>query len=352
MGREADALAFFVALEDAPYRYDFYQTLRRLECLHPEKPRLGTARRPVDEPVRLGQEPSLAFAPAPLASVDRSGRLPRVHVHLFGLLGPNGPLPTHITEYVRERLRHAGDPTLSRFLDLLQHRLIALFYRAWAQAQPHVHRDRPGEDRFTAYLGSFIGLAPEVFRHRDMVPDLAKFHMAGHLARQPRSAEGLRAILRAFFRVPVEVQEFVGGWLQLSQAERTALRSEGAPLGAGAVLGGRVWDRQHKIRIAAGPLRYGEYQAFLPPAAAGRGPGTAAPILVQLVDWMRLYLGFELQWDLRLILARDDVPPLRLGREGRLGWTTWMGRRNADRDADDLCLDAEAFVRPAGVETT
>lgn len=351
MGREADALAFLAALEDAPYRYDFYQTLRRLECLHPGKPRLGTARRPVDEAVRLGQEPSLVFAPAPLASVDRSGRLPRVQVHLFGLLGPNGPLPTHITEYVRERLRHAGDPTLSRFLDLLQHRLIALFYRAWAQAQPHVHRDRPGEDRFTAYLGSFIGLAPEVFRDRDTVPDLAKFHMVGHLARQQRSAEGLRAILRAFFRVPMEVQEFAGGWLQLGQGERTSLRGEGAPLGAGAVLGGRVWDRQHKIRIVAGPLSYDEYQAFLPPAEADGADGVAAPVLRQLVDWMRLYLGFELQWELQLILARGDVPPLRLGRKGRLGWTTWTGRRSADHDADDLCLNAEAFVSP-GVVTT
>jgi predicted component of type VI protein secretion system len=37
-----------------------------------------------------------------------------------------------------------------------------------------------------------------------------------------------------------------------------------------------------------------------------------------------------------------------LGRGGRLGWTTWLGQRPHDTDADDLCLDAEAFVR-AGV---
>ena len=77
------------------------------------------------------------------------GRPPRLQVRLFGLFGPNGPLPLHITEYARERLRHAGDPTLSRFLDVFHHRFLALFYRAWAQAQPHVNRDRPKEDRFT-----------------------------------------------------------------------------------------------------------------------------------------------------------------------------------------------------------
>ena len=33
MGREADALALFESLAEAPYRHDFYLTLRRLECL-------------------------------------------------------------------------------------------------------------------------------------------------------------------------------------------------------------------------------------------------------------------------------------------------------------------------------
>ena len=103
VGRETDAVAFFAALAEAPYRYDFYQTLRRVECLYAEKPRWGCARRPVDEPLRLGQDPDLAFAPAPLASfeADPGGRAPRLQVRLFGLLGPNGPLPIHVTEYAR-----------------------------------------------------------------------------------------------------------------------------------------------------------------------------------------------------------------------------------------------------------
>ena len=124
-----------------------------------DKPRWGDALRPVDEPVRLGQDPDLSFAPAPLASFElgQDGAPPRLQVRLFGLLGPNGPLPLHLTEYARERLRHAGDPTLSRFLDLFHHRFLALFYRAWAQAQPHVNRDRPNDDRFAVYVGAFVG---------------------------------------------------------------------------------------------------------------------------------------------------------------------------------------------------
>ena len=137
MGRETDAVEFLAALAAEPYRYDFYQTLRRLECLYQDKPRVGCAQRPADEPVRFGQVPDLTFAPAPLASFEvRDGELPRLQVRLFGLFGPNGPLPLHITEYAHERLLNANDSTVARFFDLFHHRFLAFFYRAWAQAQP------------------------------------------------------------------------------------------------------------------------------------------------------------------------------------------------------------------------
>jgi type VI secretion system protein ImpH len=342
LGHEADTLAFFAALERRPYAFDFYQTLRRLECVYADKPRWGHARRPADEAVRFGQDPDLAFAPSSLASFERDGRTPRLQVRLFGLLGPNGPLPIHLTEYVRERLRHANDRTLSRFLDLLHHRFIALFYRAWAQAQPHVNRDRPRDDRFSVYVGAFLGLSHPALRQRDTLPDLAKFFHVGALIRHTRNAEGLRAILQQYFRVAVEIQEFVGHWMVLGDGERTRLAQGQPTLGAGAVLGGRVWDRQHKFRIRLGPLSLAGYNAFLP----------GGPFLRRLVDWVRLYLNFELEWDVRLLLDAREVPRLELGRGARLGWTSWLGRRTATAPADDLCLNADAFVtrtaRPLG----
>jgi type VI secretion system protein ImpH len=112
-----------------------------------------------------------------------------------------------------------------------------------------------------------------------------------------------------------------------------------AALGTSAVLGSRVWDRQGKFRICLGPLSLTEYESFLP----GGVP------LRKLVDWVRFYLSFELDWDVRLLLRKREVPPLKLGRGGRLGWTTWLGERRTDADADELCLDAEAFVDRAGV---
>jgi type VI secretion system protein ImpH len=336
MGRETDAVNRYAALSEAPYRFDFYQTLRMLECLHPEGPRWGEAMRPIDEPVRLGQDPDLRFAPASLAAFETGtdGRPPRLQVRLFGLLGPNGPLPIHLTEYARERLRNAGDATFSRFLDVFNHRFLALFYRAWAQAQPHVNMDRPDTDRFAAYTGAFIGISPQPFRHRDALPDVAKFFHVGALVRQVRNAEGLAGILQHFFRVPVSVEQFVGHWMVLGPRERTRLSREGATLGGGAVIGSRVWDCQHKFRIRLGSLTLEQYESFLPGGVQLR----------QLVDWVRLYFSFELDWDVRLLLNAPEVPPLTLDRRRRLGWTTWLGRRREERDADDLRLHAESFV--------
>jgi len=183
-------------------------------------------------------------------------------------------------------------------------------------------------------VGAFVGMASKASRDRDALPDLAKLFHVGALIRQVRNTEGLRHILQHFFRVPVEIEEFVGHWLSLSVDERTRLSSERATLGSGTVLGGRVWDRQHKFRIHLGPLTLAQYESFLP----GGTP------LTKLVDWVRMYLCFELDWDVRLLLNRRDVPTLTLGGRQRLGWTTWLGRRRSETDADDLCLDAEATV--------
>ena len=253
---------------------------------------------------------------------------------MFGLFGPNGPLPIHITEYARERLRHADDPTLCRFLDVFHHRFLALFYRAWAQAQPAVNHDRPADDRFTVYVGAFLGMAPATLRDRDALPDLGKLFHVGALIRHVRNAEGLTHILQHFFRVPIRIEEFVGHWMSLSARERTCLSVEGAALGSGAVLGRRVWDRQHKFRIHLGPLTLEQYERFLPGGTSIR----------KMVDWVRMYLCFELDWDVRLALKTTEVPRLMLDGRQRLGWTTWIGRRPSETDADDLCIDAEASI--------
>lgn len=335
MGRTPDPVSYLEALEREPWAFDFFQALRRLEAMHRDKPRLGEALRPADEPVRLGQEPSLSFAPASLSAFEpgEPGTPARLLVRFVGLFGPNGALPLHLTEHALQRLRQ-GDATFARFLDLFHHRYLSLFFRAWAQAQPTVSLDRPQDDRFSSYVGALIGVGLPAWRRRDAIPDFARLHWAGLLARQVRNAEGLRAILFGYFRVPIEIEQFAGHWMTLHETERTRLGMRGCVLAQDAVVGERVYDRQHKIRVRAGPLSLADYESFLP----------GGDRLRKLVDWMRFYLTFELTWDVQLILKRSEVPASRLGGAQRLGWSTWLGTRGAQEDADELSLDAEAVL--------
>jgi len=321
------------ALQRAPYRFDFFETLRRFECAFPASTRLGRAPRPVDEPIRLAQEPSLGFAPSALASFapPAGGRPARLGVHFLGLLGPNGPLPLHLTEYARDRSRNAGDFAFVRFLDIFHHRVLSLFYRAWADAQPTVSLDRPEEDRFATYLGSLLGLGTSSVQDRDEFPDRAKLYFAGRFAAQPRNCEGLTAVLGAFFNLPVRVEEFAGEWLPLPQEARWRLgrSSQAGVLGQNTVAGARTWQRQSKFRVVFGPLGENDFQSLLP-------GGTRLRRLVALV---RNYTGDSLNWDVRLHLEDTVRRPFHLGQSSCLGWSSWLGRCPHGARRQDVILN-------------
>lgn len=336
-----DALAaLFAAVEAAPHNFDFFALMRRVESLRRESPRIGKAARPSQEALRLGQEPELDFAPAALATFSHEGgAAPRLGVRFFGLLGSQGPMPLHLTEYVRERLRYRNDPTLARFLDIFHHRLLSLFYRAWAQSQPAVQHDRPADDRFAAWLGATLGLGTEL-RTQGHLPEAARLFQAGLLGSRSRHPEGLTKMLSQFFKVPVRIEPYIAHWMTIDAADRTRLgharnrpeRVSSAPaaLGSAATAGHKLRDRQYKFRIALGPLTLAQYRNFLP-------GGTA---WLQLRDWVRQYTGLDLLWDVQLCLARAEVPEPRLGRGVPLGVAAWLGRANpkAPRDRADLRL--------------
>lgn len=319
---------------EAPYRFDFYQAMRRIASAHPHLPLPGEALRPMDEPVRVAQPAELDFAPATIHSVQRpAGSPPRLMQRAFGLLGPNGALPLHLTEYARERAQHHGDVTFQRFLDMLTHRFALLFYRAWAEAQPAVSLDRPGNKAYFNRIGALVGIGLPSLQDRDALPDASKLYFAGRLSRQTRDAEGLLAWCRIEFDVPVAIEQWCGHWTPLSRDERSRLgRRGGALLGRSVVLGSSVWDVQHKFRITMGPLRLVQYLRFLP------GGGDLARLRALVRHWV----GLEFEWDLKLVLARGDVPRCVLG-SGRteLGHTSWLGHYRRPRDADDLRIDVE-----------
>lgn len=318
-------------LIDDPRRFNFFQALRLIEATFDDAPRLGRSSRPRHDKVRLRQKVDLAFAPSTIEDFKltdpKIGGPAYLSSYLFGIFGPNGPMPLHLTEYARKREYNHRDRTFAAFADMFHHRLISLFHRAWVTGEPTASFDRPDDDPFASSVAALSGMLGDGFRDRDAMPDLAKLRFAGRLSAGSKNEEGLLAMVSAFFRVPVEIESFVGSWLELSEDDQWQLgKPGGGGLGYSTSLGSRVWSRQAKFRIRIGPLPLEDYKRLLPGGIS----------LYRLAAIVRNYIGDMLDWDVNLVLAQGEAPPTRLGESGELGWTTWVGSPPQDRPLDDL----------------
>ncbi len=340
------------------FRFEFFQAVRLLESVFPEREPVGRDAHPADEVARFRTHNSLIFPASAIHDLSRPGdQSPAAMIVAFmGLTGPSGVLPRHYTELILERERRR-DRTLAEFFDVFNHRVISLFYRAWQKYRvPIVHEQaaRPGavEDPFTQSLHAHFGMGTRGLRGRLEVEDQTLLFYAGLIAQQPRSATALEGMLADYFSAPVRVGQFLGEWLPLAEDSRSRLGSARGPgssgrgahnvLGRTAVIGRRFWDQQARIRVRLGPLGFDLFSDLLP-------SGRRFVVLVQLV---RFFVGLGIDFDVQLVLRGDEIPACRLGEPGplapRLGWSTWLGVGPRTRDADDTILGRRWTWRGTG----
>ncbi|MDX2114716.1 MAG: type VI secretion system baseplate subunit TssG [Planctomycetota bacterium] len=337
--------------------WDFFHAVRAIQRAHEDHPPIGTSGLVGDDPVRLNQKPSLAFPATSFAGLGPPAGGPndagarRVFLHCFGVLAPAGPFPTHLTRFIRSREVSGNDPAAARFIDLFHHRMACLFYRAWQVCNIAASQDRPSSSRFSDHIGALCGYGTTALRHRvddsgvrgrsrsaaattprDAVDPDSKLHFAAHLASPTRHPEGLRAILSACLGTTVTVREFLGRWISVPDASRTRLGSAGAGvLGSTALAGSHVFDCQSAFRLVLGPMPLPLYRQLLP----------GAPGHDYVRDWIRTYLGNQLDVQIQLVVAADNVPMTRLGGEGggaQLGMTSWLLSSESRDDRGDLTV--------------
>jgi type VI secretion system protein ImpH len=297
-----------------PWRFDFFYTMRLLERSHTQQPRISDSNALREDYVSLGQDPYLEFPASNLTHVARlpSGRL-HVLTRFLGLLGPQGALPLATTEEALQ-WNLMRDDAFPRFLDLLNNRFLQLFFRAWADARPIAQHDRPREDRFVTYIGSTIGLGSSVFYDLDSVPDPAKLAFAGLIGAQARGASRLRSLISGMFDVEVEIDEFVGSYLEFDPHQRTRVGQANSGVGSTLLLGSAVFSIEDKFRVRIYVEDMPQYMSFLP----------SGNFSEPLADLIFFYIGEQLSWEVELAIPSGKVEPVRLSKFGQLGWTTWM----------------------------
>ena len=322
-------------LLENPQEFDFFQAVRLIELYvsqekkHLRSDQVGGDRGPHHEPIRFRSLPSLAFPPGQIAqlvpskssqSEDESNLPLEMTIAFMGLTGPNGVLPQHYTSLLIERAHQKNkDHTLREFFDLFNHRLVAMFYRAWEKYRfPFAYERnlREGEfddDLFTKCLFSLVGLQESGLRDRFPFDDEAIISYGGLMAQRCRNSIGLEEILSNYFQVTASVLQFQGQWLQLPEDTQSSFPSEehlnglNLNLGTTAIVGSRVWDVQSRVRIQLGPLTIDQFNSLL----------LGSPKLTSVSELIRFYVGPEKDFDVQLILRKEDVPPCRLAADSQ-----------------------------------
>jgi len=337
-------------------RFSFLQAVRLLEQMSAGGRALpGEGVSPGRELVLFRQAVRLDF---PATDVEELAPRPsddqpyQMTVNVLGLTGAQGPLPHHITEQILER-KLSFDRGWRDFLDIFNHRLISLLYRARKKYRPALDARGPDGGRVSTVLFSLLGLGMRGLRQRMGVHDRTLLPYAGFLADQHRCVAGLERVIEHCFGVAAKVSPFQGRWHDLNEDDRTRIGVTGRNqiLGRGTVLGRRIWDQAASFEVRLGPMPLKRFRTFLPEG------GAAFRSFVALV---RFYVREELGFTVRLVLEspgeKNAVPELPLSRNGGflLGRTAWLRRRpNAalSRNAA-LALGRTSWLRRAPAADT
>ena len=319
-------------MKEEPYSFRFFQMVRLMGRLYPDRRPVGIFATPSDELVRFSALPSLTFPASEIQSYASQHEEPdRLEVNFIGLNVVNGPMPRSYTAALLERKR-AKDKATIEFFDIFNHRIVSLFYRAWKKYRFFIAYESSAkdDDEITQRLYDIVGLGTPHLRNRMAIPDEAAIYYAGIVSNQVRSAEGLKQVLEHYFRVPVKIRQFTGAWERLPASQQTFLREAGSYsecLGMGTVVGDEVWNQQGAMTVRLGPMPLERYRQFLP---GERGQK-------ELESWLMFYSRRQFDFVVQLVLAREEVPDTVLLTEQspRLGYESWLKVKPFHRDPDE-----------------
>ena len=323
-------------LFDEPYKFEFFQAVRLLERIFPNRKPLGGEALPNQEIIRIRSRMSLDFPASQIYEItetvdERTEETKQeMFVNFMGMAGPSGVLPVRYTELLIDRARYR-DTAMWSFLDIYTHRAVSLFYRAWEKYRFPVQYER-GNDSFTEYLFDFAGLGTNGLRNRQAVEDETLLPYTGLLAQKPHSSLALEQMISDYFEIKVKVEQFSGQWLNLDDESITRIGTANSKLGYSTIAGAKVWDQQSKFSLRLGALPFQKFQAFLP-------NGTANEPLKSIV---KLMTGQELDFDVRLVLDAKQVPgcilTTRAMRRPMLGWSSWLKTAPFTTDDEQVVL--------------
>ncbi len=320
-------------------RFSFFRAVHLLEMLSPGKKAVGSTPHPSEEAVRFSVKPGFAFPPSDMSGLTEGerGGPAKLNVAFMGLVGPSGVLPYWYNQLALEREREK-DFGFTAFLDIFHHRLISLFYLAWKRYRFPENYAPGARDRLSRYLLSLVGLGTADLLEQSRLPAQSLIFYSGFLSRQIPSVPAMEATVAYFSDTRAAVDQFIERLIAVDPEDQTRIGSANSELGISTVCGGYVKENQTRFRVNLGPMGLGLFSRFLP---SGRR-------LTSIFSLVRLMVGIEYDFDVRLYLKREEVPVCTLGLAGegapRLGWTTWLATPGVVHEKDPYVTFQESEV--------
>ncbi|MGY8683202.1 type VI secretion system baseplate subunit TssG [Bradyrhizobium sp. UFLA05-153] len=291
--------------------YGFFSLAALLERRFSDAPPIGSTDDPAREAVRFRAAPMLSFPAEEIAEVRKvkaAGERLEVFVNCLGLHGPSSPLPPVFTERV---MHGEGTGALGQFFDFFNHRLISLLLRIWQHYRHHLRFEEGATDAISVLVGALFGLMPAENTADEREWRARLLPHAGQLALYSRSAPLVAGVISNHLGIPARVEEFIWREIEIPPEAQWRLGSPDVHLGFDTLAGETMPDIMGKFRLCLGPLNQQQFLSLLPTREAH----------AILCRFMSALLREPLAWDLKLELARGEMPEWVLG-EGELGWTT------------------------------
>lgn len=203
------------------------------------------------ENVFFETDPSLAFPPSDVSSIDVSGaQQMTIRLPMMNLLGITTTLPIGLTDYAN-RDRKGSEP-LQAFLSIIQNRIHYL----WIGALRKYNIWRGGGGPAMQIFERLSARSLEQFEDYNLC-------WLSAFSRRVRSADDLRRVVQSMWKgIPVRIEENVGRWTTVETRRPLGYKQR---LGKCAiVIGSKIFDRTSKIRISLGPVDINTYKSLLP----------------------------------------------------------------------------------------
>lgn len=308
-------------LLNAGPEFGFFQAIRliRLMLRRMEKNGVKDAASVEGPYIRVRPELSLGFPAADIARITEApfgdhGKRFQIEATFLGIYGISSPLPSFYTE---DLLYEASeDNSVTRdFLDIISTASYQLFIRALLKYNLFLQVVEEHDPAYLEYICLLAGLDENTAR--GLCPEeLILLRYGGILNLAPRSALGLKTILKDALGTDINLEQCIPCMVPIPHDQRTRLGSANSVLGESTHLGSEIEDSTQMFRIVIGPVPSKKAAEFLPGGISYKRASFLAS----------RYIDTPIDYEFLILIDAEGMKPLTPGKPNTalLGVNTWF----------------------------